>query len=439
MNSNWDVDSWKNFQILQQPRYEDPEELSEVLKKLTNLPALVFAGETRLLKNDLTELNQNDNFILQIGDCSESFLNCTGPKIHNFLRLFLQMSKIIEHQSNVKVIKIGRIAGQYAKPRSSDTEQVDGFDIPVYRGDNVNDYEPKLESRIPNPQKLLDGYFYATASLNLIRAFITGGYSEIENISDWEKHFYFSDISNLEYYKTFKDKLNSTFNNFKTNDIIYTSHEALILNLEQAFTRIDTLSRKYYNTSAHTIWIGERTRKLSSAHVEYVRGIENPIGIKIGPDFDENELIAIINKINPKNIDGKIMLITRLGYKKAEKELNRLQNIITKYSLNVIWICDPMHGNSFNHNNYKVRSFDHILSEIETFFKILYNNKLKPGGLHLEVTSDFVSECIGGIGGLTLDNVGDNYTTKVDPRLNTAQALEIAFKINEIILKYGKL
>lgn len=438
MSKNWNVDSWKNFQVLQQPQYEDTNNLNEVLLKLTKLPALVFAGETRLLTNDLTQLNENDNFILQIGDCSESFDNCTGPKIHNFLRLFLQMSKIIEHQSNINVIKIGRIAGQYAKPRSSDTEVVNGNEIPVYRGDNVNNFESNLLDRIPDPKKLLDGYFYATATLNLIRAFITGGYSEIENISDWERHFYFSDISNLDYYKLFKEKLNNSLNNFKTNDIIYTSHEALILNLEQAFTREDTLTGKFYNTSAHTIWIGERTRKLSSAHIEYASGISNPIGIKIGPNFDEEELISIIKKINPQNVNGKIMLISRMGYKKVESELTRLQNIIRINNLNVIWICDPMHGNSFNHQSYKVRSFNDILTEIEIFFKVLYNNNLKPGGLHLEVTSDLVSECIGGIGGLSLDNVGDNYTTKVDPRLNTAQALEIAFKINEIILKHGE-
>lgn len=438
MNNNWNVDSWKNFQVLQQPGYEDPENLNEVLKKLSSLPALVFAGETRCLKNELSGLNHNNNFILQIGDCSESFDNCSGPKIHNYLRLFLQMAKIIENQSNLKVIKIGRIAGQYAKPRSSDTEFVNGVEIPVYRGDNVNNYEPNFEARRPNPQKLLDGYFYATATLNLIRAFINGGYSEIKNISDWENHFYTSEISNLEYYKLFKEKLNNSLDSFNPNDILYTSHEGLVLNLEQAFTRSDTLTGKYYNTSAHTIWIGERTRSISSAHVEYVSGIDNPIGIKIGPGFDESELVSIINKVNPQNCDGKIMLITRMGHKKAESEINRLQNTIRKNGLNVIWVCDPMHGNSFNHLKYKVRSFDDIVFEIESFFKVLTQNNFKPGGLHLEVTSDFVSECIGGIGGLSLENVGDNYTTKVDPRLNTAQALEIAFKLNEIILNNGK-
>jgi 3-deoxy-7-phosphoheptulonate synthase len=434
MINNWTVDSWKNFEILQQPKYPDIDVLNASLSKLSKLPGLVFSGETRMLKGELLNFNNSNKFILQIGDCSESFDNCSGPNIHNFLRLMLQVSSIIEYQTDQEVIKIGRIAGQYAKPRSSDFEKVMGVDIPVYRGDNVNNFEPTLESRIPDPKRLIDGYFYSAATLNLMRAFLSGGYSEISNFSDWEKHFFSEDVSKMEDYIQLSSALSSSIKpDNRSSGIIYTSHEALILQYEQAFARLDTTTRGYYCTSAHTIWIGERTRQLDSAHIEFASGLENPIGVKVGPDFNELEVLSVIRKLNPDNISGKIMLITRMGKSLIEERLHLLQLAIKKNNLDVIWICDAMHGNTFSHQGLKFRSFDDIVSEINSFFKITRNNKLKPGGVHLEVTGNFVSECIGGLCGLKLSNLPDNYTTKVDPRLNAAQTLELAFIINSII------
>ena len=434
MINNWTVDSWKNFEILQQPKYPDIDLLNASLSKLSKLPALVFSGETRMLKEELLNFNNSNKFILQIGDCSESFDNCSGPNIHNFLRLMLQVSSIIEYKTDLEVIKIGRIAGQYAKPRSSDLENCNGVDIPVYRGDNVNNFEPTLESRIPDPKRLIDGYFYSAATLNLMRAFLSGGYSEISNFTDWGKHFFSEDVSKMQDYIELSKAFTSSIKPEKqSSGIIYTSHEALILQYEQAFARLDTIAGGYYCTSAHTIWIGERTRQLESAHIEFARGLENPIGVKVGPDFDELEVLSVIRKLNPDNISGKIMLITRMGKSLIEERLHLLQLAIKKNNLDVIWICDAMHGNTFSHQGLKFRSFDDIVSEINSFFKITRNNKLKPGGVHLEATGNFVSECIGGICGLKLPNLPDNYTTKVDPRLNAAQALELAFIINNII------
>jgi 3-deoxy-7-phosphoheptulonate synthase len=434
MINNWTVDSWKNFEILQQPKYPDIDVLNASLSKLSKLPSLVFSGETRMLKEELLNFNNSNKFILQIGDCSESFDNCSGPNVHNFLRLMLQVSSIIEFQTGQEVIKIGRIAGQYAKPRSSDFEKVMGVDIPVYRGDNVNSFEPTLESRIPDPQRLIDGYFYSAATLNLMRAFLSGGYSEISNFTDWERHFFSEDVSKMQDYIQLSRVLTSSIRpEKKSSGIIYTSHEALILQYEQAFARLDTTTGGHYCTSAHTIWIGERTRQLDSAHIEFASGLENPIGIKVGPDFNESELLSVIRKLNPDNMPGKIMIITRMGKSLIEERLHLLQLAIKKNNLDVIWICDAMHGNTFSHQGLKFRSFDDIVSEINSFFKVTRNNKLKPGGVHLEATGNFVSECIGGLCGLKLSNLPDNYTTKVDPRLNAAQALELAFIINNII------
>ena len=435
MVSNWSLESWKNFEILQQPTYENVDIYNINLQKLSSLPSLVFSGETRLLQSELNDIDNNDKFILQIGDCSESFNDCNGPKIHNYLRLFLQMSKIIEFNNKADVIKIGRIAGQYAKPRSSDFEIINNIKLPVYRGDNVNNFEPTLSDRKPDPDKLLKGYFHSVATLNLIRAFISGGYSDINHIADWENHFYASDLSKIKRYDEFKLFLNKTLtsNLQSKSDIIYTSHEALILGYEQAFIRKDTVKEGNYSTSAHTLWIGERTRQFNSAHVELLSGIENPIGIKVGPNYQSVDLVSVIKKLNPRNLKGKIQIITRFGHDKILNKLEELLNLIKSNNLNVIWICDPMHGNTFNYKQFKVRSFDDIVSEIKSFFYLCKENGIKPSGVHLEVTPNYVSECVGGMCGLTFNNIGENYCTKVDPRLNTAQALEVAFIINQLI------
>ncbi|MBP6978703.1 MAG: 3-deoxy-7-phosphoheptulonate synthase [Lentimicrobiaceae bacterium] len=441
MKNAWSKCSWRNFQAQQQPEWKDVKHLNETISKLNNLPALVFSGETRRLKRELTEVNKGNSFILQVGNCAESFSDCNGPKIHNFLRIVLQMTRVIEFQANKNVVKIGRIAGQYAKPRSSDSEVLNGINFPVYRGDNVNDYSPSIEGREANADRLLEGYFRSAATLNLIRAFTQGGYGDIQNLSDWKRHFFSNEISNLEYYKNFERNVtNSLFFNKKKKpsisprgDLIYTSHEALLLDYEEAFARIDTTTGDYYSTSAHLLWIGDRTRQVDGAHVEFARGIGNPIGIKVGPTYSLKELIHIINKINPFNEEGKIILINRMGVKFIDSGLRPLIREVKKNKLKVIWSCDPMHGNTFSHEGYKVRSFEDIVSEIKSFFEICKEEKVVPGGIHLEITGEYVTECIGGLNGLTFSNLSDNYDTKVDPRLNAAQALEIAFIISTLI------
>jgi len=439
MKRKWTIDSWRQYPIQQQPKWSNKNLFIEVIDKLNKLPALVFSGETRELKNELKKINKNKGFLLQAGHCSESFDYCNGPKIHNFLRIILQMATVLEFNTNMKIIKIGRIAGQYAKPRSSDFEIINGNKVPSYRGDMVNNSTKDLEARTPNPNRLLEGYFRSAATLNLIRAFIQGGYSNIRNFSDWKEHLFKKEVSNLKYYRYMENELTNSLEHknlsyeIPSNDKVYISHEALLLDYEEAFTRIDTTSGDYYSTSAHNLWIGNRTRQSEGAHVEFASGIGNPVGIKIGTDYSIKEIIKIIKKINPDNEDGKIILISRMGYENIETKLKPLIKAIKDNELEVTWCCDPMHGNTFNYDNYKVRNFDHIVSEISSFFKLCRVENIVPGGVHLEITGENVTECIGGINGLTLSNLADNYESKVDPRLNAAQALEIAFIIRKLL------
>ena len=438
MDNSWDKKSWRKFPVKQQPVWPDQESYSQIIRKLNTLPSLVFSGETRILKERLKTVNSGESFILQAGNCAESFSDCTGPAIHNFLRIFLQMSNIIETISGKKVIKIGRIAGQYSKPRSSDFEIVNGQSLPCYKGDNINEVEPTIEARTPDPKKLLEGYYNSVATLNLIRAFTQGGYSDITFISDWEEHLFSEQVSVSDEYKKFRTEISSLLKfdkeskKISESDVFFISHEALLLDYEEAFTRLDTIKGGMYDTSAHTIWLGDRTRQLDSGHVEYVRGINNPIGIKIGPDYSPDEIISILDKINPENEEGKIMLIIRMGKNNPRKIVPLIEKI-KELNKNVIWMCDPMHGNTFSHNGYKVRSFDDIFNEIFSFMELCNELDVTAGGVHLEITSDFVTECIGGINGLKLENVQENYITKVDPRLNAAQAIELSLKISKLL------
>jgi 3-deoxy-7-phosphoheptulonate synthase len=442
MEAKWTPSSWRNFPVKQQPNWPDEKHLKEVVARLNELPSLVFSGETRKLREALTSVNEGNSFILQVGNCAESFNDCHGPKIHNFLRIVLQMALVIKYKTDRQIIKIGRIGGQYAKPRSDDYECINGEKIPSYRGDMVNDCTPTYEARIPNPDRLLEGYFRSAATLNLIRAFTQGGYNEIKNLRDWKEHFFSEDISKLPYYIKLEKDLTSAlgnkeviFNATSERDEIFVSHEGLLLEYEEAFTRIDTTFGGYYDTSAHLIWIGNRTRQSDGAHVEFVRGIGNPIGVKVGPDYKLDDLLMLIKKINPKNEDNKLILISRMGHDRIKEKLKPLIQVIKSRKLNVTWVCDPMHGNTFAHNNYKVRSFDDIASEVKLFIEICKDENVIPGGVHLEITPENVSECIGGINGLTLSSISDNYVTKVDPRLNAAQALEMAFIVSELLNK----
>ena len=441
MNKPWTKSSWRAFPAKQQPSWPRPKKHKKVIEKLTSLPSIVFSGETRKLRKKLSRVNSG-NFILQIGPCAENFKDCTGPLIHNFLRVFLQMSTIIQYHTSKKIIMLGRIAGQYAKPRSSKFENLNGRAILSYRGDMVNGVDPTTASRTPNSDRLLEGYFHSTSTFNLIRAFVQGGYSNTKNILDWKEHYFRDLLLDDKRYVMIERELSSSVEkdylsfyqaNTSFNNDFYISHEGLLLDYEEAFTRLDTTNGKYYNTTAHLLWVGERTRGLKEAHVEYMSGIGNPIGIKIGPDYDIDEITEVIKKINPSNQGGKVILILRFGKKSIEKKLPILIRGMKDFNLNVIYSCDPMHGNTFSYEKYKVRSFDSIKKELSSFFKICYGENVNPGGVHLEVTGEDVTECIGGPQNISYENLSNNYLTSVDPRLNASQAVELSFIISELI------
>jgi 3-deoxy-7-phosphoheptulonate synthase len=441
--SEWNKKNWRNFPIKQQPKWPSDGSLSSTVSELEMLPSLVFAGETRTLLSDLAAVGRGESFLLQCGDCAEDFSSCNGPRIHNLLRVILQMSVILAYTGEKPVIKVGRIAGQYAKPRSSDTETINGLSLPSYRGDMVNSPDANLSSRTPNPRRILDGYFRATATLNLIRAFTRGGYASIEKINDWQSHS-FAQNPAMEEYKKLVNDINKAINFAKakgitsdsaalTTDTLYTSHEALLLDYEEAMTRVDTTTRKWYDTSAHMLWIGDRTRKHDEAHVEFLRGTGNPIGIKVGPNWEGEDLLSTIRAINPENQLGRVTIISRMGVDKVDSKLPQLVRLVNSEGLKVVWCCDPMHGNTQTIGERKTRAFADIVSEIRSFWKILQNEGAIPGGVHLEITDDHVTECTGGVSGITEENIGDNYTSNCDPRLNAAQAVELAFEIGVIL------
>lgn len=438
MKNNWNLNSWKNYQISQQPEWPNFQSLEKVLKELRQLPSIVFSGETRELRQQLIKVERGFGFILQAGNCAETFSDCNGPEIHNYLRLMNTLETILKNEFRYPILKIGRIAGQYAKPRSNNLEIVDGIEIPVFRGENVNSFIPNLNERIPDPLRLKEGYFRSVSTLNLIRAFLLGNYGDNKYFDDWFEFPCSDKISNSQLFERYKKglslNLSYTQNNNQSNNF-FISHEALLLDYEEAFTRIDTTNGIYYNTSSHFLWLGERTRSLNSAHVEYLRGIGNPIGVKIGPNYNIDELLEIIKVLNPENSQGKIVLIVRLGINNFKNQFPLLVKHITKNSLNVIWMVDPMHGNTVNFMNKKVRYFDDILNEVLIFLNECYRLNIHPGGIHLEMTSKLVSECLGGVYGVKDSEVNFKYETIVDPRLNGAQVVELILEISKILKK----
>lgn len=443
-NKNWTKTSWRNFKAMQQPLWPDINEYDNVLNELSGLPALVYAGETRSLLQQLCEAVEGKAFILQCGDCSENFSSCNGPRIHSLVKVILQMSIILAYAGEKKVVNIGRISGQYAKPRSSDTELAGDREIPVYRGDMVNSPLPTLEARQPDPKRILEGYFRAAATLNLVRAFTLGGYAALDQVDSWHRTFIDSSPANKKYenlVRGIRKAINfSTAIGLDTHSpqlnqvVLYTSHEALLLGYEEAMTRIDTTTGKWYNTSAHMLWIGDRTRQVDGAHVEFLRGVSNPIGIKIGPSYKSDDIKKIVERINPDNIPGKLSLITRFGEKQIDSLLPRLIRDMKTEGFKIVWICDPMHGNTYiNEHARKTRNFDDILGEIRKFFQILFSEGAIPGGVHLELTGENVTECIGGARNLIDEDLHLNYQTNCDPRLNAEQSVELAFEIAEIL------
>lgn len=442
--NKWTKSSWRSFPARQQPLWPDSRVCEDTLKKLSQMPALVFAGESRSLKQDLAEVLKGKAFVLQAGECSEDFSSCHGPYIHNLLKVILQMSAIITYAGERKVVKIGRMAGQYAKPRSSDTEKVGKLIIPSYRGDMINSPEPTVEARIPDPRKILEGYFRATATLNLIRAFTTGGYASLDQVHAWSEVSLKAFPANPKYEELvrgikkaigFMDAIGIKNSNPQLDQVsLYTSHEALLLEYEEALTRIDTTTGDWYDTSANMLWIGDRTRQPDGAHVEFMRGVCNPVGVKIGPGYVIDDIKRITTQLNPDNEPGRLTMITRLGAEKINFLLPPLLREMKKEGFNIVWICDPMHGNTYiNRRSQKTRKYKDILKEIVNFWKIHQAEGTIAGGVHLELTGDNVTECTGGSRHLHDGDLRLNYQTNCDPRLNAEQAVELAFELASII------
>ncbi len=442
--TDWTKSSWRNFTALQQPNWPDEAKVDEVLQTISNLPPLVFAGEIRDLKLQLAKASAGEAFLLQGGDCSEEFARCTAPNIRETLKVLLQMAVILTYAGGKPVVKVGRIAGQYAKPRSSDTEMVNGMEIPSYRGDMVNSVEPTPEARIPNPENMLKGYYLAASTLNLLRAFTRGGFAALHRVQAWNQEFVKQSPMGRSYERLAK-QISQAINFMQTIGIptdtpqfrqaqFFTSHEALLLGYEEALTREDSTTGGWYDCSAHMLWIGDRTRQIDGAHIEFLRGVLNPVGMKVGPKHDIDEILAIIEKLNPDNEPGRMTLITRFGAREIEKYLPPLLRAIKKEGINVVWSCDPMHANiRKTKSGHKTRSFDDILSELRCFFELHWAEGTVPGGVHFELTGDDVTECTGGARQLLDDQLGENYLTTCDPRLNAEQSLEMAFQIAEMI------
>ena len=445
--SQWSIDSWRNKPILQQPSYKDQTLLLEVEQKLASYPPLVFAEETRQLYKQLGEVSQGKGFLLQGGDCAESFKEFNAPKIRDTFKVILQMAIVMTFAGRCPVTKVARMAGQYAKPRSANTETIDGIELPCYRGDIVNGIEFTAQAREPDPTRLLDAYHRSASTLNLLRAFAQGGLADLRQVNRWNMAFLennplkdrYQDIANrIEDTLAFMDVIG--VNNQNTASLhetsLFTSHEALLLNYEQALTRIDTLTGKPYDCSAHMLWIGERTRQLDHAHVEFFRGINNPIGVKVGPTMQEDDLISLIDALNPDNSPGRLTLITRMGANKLGDNLPRLLRRVKQEGRHVVWSSDPMHGNTTKASSgYKTRNFDAILSEIKQFFDAHHAEGTHAGGIHLEMTGQHVTECTGGAYQISDDDLAQAYQTQCDPRLNADQVLEMAFLVADHLKK----
>ena len=439
----WKIDSWKNYSLKHNPTYSDQKKLIEVIQKLNSFPPLIFAGEVRALKKKLSEVQHKKGFLLQGGDCAESFSEFNADNIRDTFRVILQMAIILTAGTNLPIIKVGRMAGQFAKPRSNPIEIQNDIKLPSYMGDIINDINFDKNLREPNPDRMLKAYSQSASTLNLLRAFSEGGYGDLKHVHTWNMGFVKSGEQE-ERYKFLAEKIQENLNFMEALGInskntpqlrkvdFFTSHEALLLPYEQALTRIDSISGEIYNTSAHLLWVGDRTRFIDSAHIEYCKGIKNPIGIKCGPTLKPDVLIKLINILNPNNDFGKIILITRYGYDKVNKYLPLLIVKINKEGLNVVWSCDPMHGNTIKSNNgIKTRPFEKILKEVKSHILIHSSEESHLGGIHLEMTGQNVTECIGGINQIVESDLKDRYRTHCDPRLNANQAIELAFLITD--------
>ncbi len=443
---HWTPDSWRAKPAKHIPTdYPDPAALARVEAALRTHPPLVFAGEARRLKAALAEVAAGRAFLLQGGDCAESFKEFQADNIRDTFRALMQMAVVLTFAAAKPVVKVGRIAGQFAKPRSEPTETIAGVTLPSYRGDNINGMEFTPEARRPDPERLLKAYSQSAATLNLIRAFAQGGYADLHNVHRWTLGFV-ADSPQGQRYKHTADRISEALDFMEACGVtpetspqmrlvdVYTSHEALLLGYEEALTRVDSTSGDWYDTSAHFLWIGDRTRQRDGAHVEFLRGVKNPIGLKCGPSLEPDDLLALIDALNPANEPGRLTLIARFGAEKAAAGLPRLVRAVEREGKAVVWSCDPMHGNTLKTaTGYKTRPFDRILSEVRTFMEALPAEGAYPGGVHIEMTGQNVTECTGGAGAITEQDLSDRYHTHCDPRLNGEQALELAFLISEAL------
>ncbi|QPI03061.1 3-deoxy-7-phosphoheptulonate synthase class II [Campylobacter concisus] len=443
----WNRDSWREFNILQQPKYPDLKELKEVEEKLKSLPPLVFAGEARSLKEELAKVCNGEAFLLQGGDCAESFTNFNANNIRDMFKVLLQMAIVLTFGGGCPVVKVGRVAGQFAKPRSSDYEEVNGVKLPSYRGDIINGFEFDEKARVPDPKRMIEAYYQSASTMNLLRAFSRGGLADLHQVHKWNLGFVKKPEIGEKYAKL-ADELTKTLSFMAACGItsantpvinqtaVYTSHEALLLPYEEALTRVDSLSGEWYDCSAHMLWIGERTRGINDAHVHFLSGVKNPIGVKIGPSAKAEDVIALANKLNPENEAGRLNVIIRMGADKIGENLPKILRELKREGLNIVYSIDPMHGNTVKtSNNYKTREFDKIISEVRSFFEIHKAEGTRAGGVHLEMTGQDVTECTGGALNITESSLEQRYETQCDPRLNADQALELAFLMADLVKK----
>ena len=441
MAANWTPQSWKDKPVRQVPTYPDAKHLAEVEETLAKQPPLVFAGEARRLRENLADVAQGNAFLLQGGDCAESFAEFGANTIRDTFKVLLQMAVVLTYAGGCPVVKVGRMAGQFAKPRSADTETQDGVELPSYRGDIVNGIEFNEASRVPDPERMLRAYNQSAATLNLLRAFAQGGFADLHKVHQWNLDFVdgspqgerYEELSSriaesLEFMEACGVTAESVPQIRETS--FFTSHEALLLAYEEPLTRQDSLTGDWYDCSAHMLWIGERTRDLDGAHVEFLRGVHNPIGCKIGPTADPDELIRLIDVLNPSNDPGRLTLISRMGHDKVRDTLPALARKVAREGRNVVWSCDPMHGNTIKASSgYKTRPFDRVLEEVRGFFEVHREEGTYAGGVHFEMTGQDVTECLGGAQAITDEDLSARYHTYCDPRLNASQSLELAFLI----------
>src|SRR5579859_2955630 len=447
MVETWSPESWRARPIVQVPEYPDVQALETVEGLLRNFPPLVFAGEARRLKTALADAAEGRAFLLQGGDCAESFAEFHANNIRDTFRVMLQMAVVLTFGAAVPVVKLGRLAGQFAKPRSAPNETIDGVSLPSYRGDIINGMDFTAAARVPDPQRMVQAYNQSAATLNLLRAFAQGGYADLHRVHTWNQGFVAKSPQG-ERYQALADRLTETLEfmaavgltsattpQIRETDF-FTSHEALLLPYEQALTRVDSTTGDWYDCSAHMLWIGDRTRQTNGAHVEFLRGVKNPIGMKCGPSLDPSDLLKLVDVLNPENEPGRLTLIARMGADKVEQKLPALIRAVEREGRKVVWCCDPMHGNTVvSSTGFKTRMVDRIMTEVRGFFAVHEAEGTYAGGVHFEMTGQDVTECIGGAQAITETTLGDRYHTHCDPRLNASQALELAFWLAEALKK----